>query len=395
MGLGTAKLHVLGRDQQFYVSPEAAANPGQFLKAVTADSMNVKSSSFVPNVPRKDRTDAYMATRDILERITQKSEHTWSVEAPYVPSGTKNTAPDCGELIKAAMGTETVNANDVTYSLASVQTIPTVSLIRHMADRYQEALAGCWVEEMTLIFAGGEEPIIKFSGGAMDYALTGKSLLVTSLSGGEASFDVTAGEGVLFHDPQSASVYAQGVIQVGTSTDHVVSDRSTDTLTITDTIVGAQSPGVVVAPYAPTHTDAGSPIAGITGSLTWDSLAMVVSSFEITVKNNIKALADHAFVPHTDDVIPGFREITGKFTMRVREDFIAKIAARQDRSTTKALAVVAGGAAQSGTRIEISCGYCEIEYTETSIPEAEEATIDFAFKALGSSGNDGMTLKHT
>lgn len=395
MGLGTAKLHVLGRNQQFYVSPEASANPGQFLKPVTGDSMNVKTTSMVPNVPRKDRTDAYMATRDITERITQKSEHTWSVEAPYVPSGTKNTAPDCGELLKAGIGAETVNANDVTYSTNSSQAIPTVSLIRHFQDILQEAMAGCWVDEVTATFAGGQEPMIKFSGGAMDYAATGDSLLVTSLSGGESSFDVTAGEGVAFHDPQSAAVYARSVIQVGTSTDHVVSDRSTDTLTITDTISGAQAPGVTVAPYAPTHTDAGSPIAGITGSLTWDSLAFALSNFEITVKNNIKALADHAFVPHTDDIIPGFREITGKFSIRLRQDFIIKLLARQDRSTTAAIAVVAGGAAQSGTRVEIDCGYCEIDFTEISVPETEEATVDFTFKALGSSGNDAFTWKHT
>jgi hypothetical protein len=466
MGLGTAKAHILGREQQFFVSPEDT--PGQFAEAATADSMNIKTTSMTPNVPRKDRSDAYMPTRDITERITGKSEHSWSLEAYYVPSGTKNVAPDCGELLRGVMGTEGVNANDVTYSLASTQSFPTFTLHRFFQDLFMEALVGCWVEELTATFAGGAEPVIKASGGAMDYAATGYSLTTDSpLAAAATTVNVTAGEGSSFHDPQSTSIYAWSVIDVGsdspteaitafadagdsthvvvtsaahglqngmvvtiagttnyngtfrissvatntfeivdtwvaddatgtwTTAGHIVTDRTTDALTVAPPIETQQTVGANVIPEVPTHTDAGSPIAGITGSLVWDSVTMALTAFEITIKNNVKALTDHAFVPHTDDIIPGFREITGKFTAKLRQDFIKKLLERQDRSTTGALAVVAGGAAQSGTRVEIDCGYCEMEYSEVAVPEAEEATVDFTFKALGSSGNDAMTWKHT
>lgn len=392
MGLGTSKSHILGRDQKFFATIETT--PGQWIKAATASSMKVLTSSFSPKLNRKDRLDAYRSHRDVTERITGKDEYSWSLEAFYVPSGTKNTPPDCGDLIKCCMGAETVNANDVTYSLTTTQAITTLSLYRHFASLLAEGLSGAWVEEMTLSFAGGSEPKIKFSGGAMDYAASGYTVTNGALGGSETAVPVAAGGGVNFHNPASTSIYAYSQIAVGSSTDHSVTATATDTLTVTPAIVGAQNSGVAVVPYAPTYTVAGSPIAGISGSLTWDSLVIPVTNFELTLKNGFKPCNDHAFVPHTDEVIVGQREITGKFSARLRQDQIIKLLARE-KFAAKALAVTAGGIAQTGTRIELALGYCELEYGDISVPEAEEATVDFTFKALASSGNDCMTLKHT
>jgi hypothetical protein len=45
--------------------------------------------------------------------------------------------------------------------------------------------------------------------------------------------------------------------------------------------------------------------------------------------------------------------------------------------------------------VEIDASYCELNYGEVSIPEAEEASVDFTFKLLESSGNDEFTFNHT
>jgi len=393
MGAATGKAHILGREQQFFANPETT--PGQYSAPATGDSINVLTSTFTPNVKRNSRVSSYSAHRDITERTTSKSEHSWSVEGEYTPSGTKDVPPAFGDLIQAALGVEAIGADEVTYSTNSVQTITTLTIIRQYQSLWQEAMAGAWVDELTMKFASGVEPLISLSGGAMDYASTGYSTTDGALSGGESALAVAAGDGVSFHDPQSAAVYARSLITVGSSAGHEVTARTVDALTIGSAIVGAQSSGVSVVPYTPTHTDVGSPIAGITGGLSWDSLAFALTAFEFTVKNNHKAAADHCFVPHTDDVIAGARRtITGKFSVKMRQDFINKFLARQDFAT-KALSVWTGGAAESGTRLEVDLGYCELDYTPANIPAEEEGTLDFSFQGLGSAGNDAIELVST
>jgi hypothetical protein len=353
--------------------------------------MNVLTTTFSPSVPRKDRTDAYMASRSILERITQKSEHNWSLEAYLVPSGTATTPPDCGDLLTNALGTETIGGSDVTYSLASTQALTLASIVRHWDGIFMEAMAGAWVDEVTLTFAGGDEPKISASGGAMDYAATGYTTTNGALSGGESSF--TATNGAVFHNPASTSIYAQSVITVCSSTDHVVTSVSGTTVNVTPNIVGAQGNGSDVVPYAPTHTDAGSPVAGISGSVTLGgAVSLVVTGATVTIRNNIKRLADHALTPHTDDIVPMFREVMITLSCRLRQDFIASLLQREQFSTAS-IQIIAGDTAGSRWQIDAPAG--ELDYSDISVPEAEEATVDFPIRCLGSSGNDEITIKHT
>jgi hypothetical protein len=537
MGLGTSRAHVLGREQQSFAVIENTN--AQFTEPKTVDSLGLRLL-FTPNVPRKNYISAYMASRDTVERITQKSEHSWTAEGHYIPSGTKNVPPDCGDMIATAMGLETIGTNDVSYTCTSVQALDTMSLIGFGQDILMQAMAGCFIDEMTISCAGGDEPRIKFSGSGADYAATGYTTATGVNAIGATTLNVASNGGVNFHNPSSSTVFARSAIGVDvsasgavtavadagggdvtmtsaahglsvgdviTTTDflavgaynlaaaavtavpsvntfnvtvahggtdtgnfttmetgaitayadygdsiHVtvtsnghgltngqsvtitgttnyngtfnvegsatntfriidtwvaddgtgtwransynVTARSSDALTIAPGLAKAYSASEDVVPVAPTYTVTGSPIAGITGNLSWSSVDFDVTTFEITLKNNHKATADHAFLPHMNDVIPGIREITGKFTARLRQDFIRLLLARQDYGAT-VLSVWMGGAAQSGTRLAITASYCELEYSPINMPEAEEAMVDFTFVCLGSSGNDALTVMHT
>ena len=405
MGLVATQAHVLGRDQKFYVSAESTM--GTFVKPTTAHSCNVLTSSFVPNTNRKDRLDALMASRDVTERITGKNEYSWNVEMSWVPPGS-DVEPDFGDMVKAAMGTVTDGVDEFTYSLNSNQTLTTLSLTRHHAEIFQEALCGAWVEEMKLTFAGGEEPKVSFSGGAMTYAATGAGTLNGAMAGSATTMIVQTDEKNMYATNASAAgvagAGARSVVQIDDGSDpstdiEVTVDSAAPSFTVTAIDANGADDAAAVTPYVPTHTDAGSPISGISGTYTIDDVSdatfdLVVTGFELTLKNNLKPFDDEAFTANVRDLVPNMRDISGSISFRVRQDHIEHILNRYELDT-RAIALAVGGAATSHTRLEVSIPTAEILWAEVAIPQTEEATISLPFKALGSSGDDAFTLKST
>lgn len=417
MGLQASQAHVLGEQQKLFAMVETT--PGTFLKPTGTPTAaasagierhpNCITTTMVPNIARKDRTDAYMASRDVLERITGKSEHSWSYEGYYVPSGTKNRSPDVGPFLVASGMTETVNANDVTFSQHSNQTISTLSLTRHFQEIWQEAMAGCVVDTWSLEFAGGAEPMFKASGRAMSYAATGTGTTNGAIAPAATTLVLTAA-GTNALDCQ-ASPYgtnpptagnpatgARSVIKIndGSSPDsdiEVIVCSSAPSFTTTAMTNGSDS-GAAVTPYVPTHTNLGSPISGTAGTFTWDSFAIRPTAVAINYNNTMIYNDDEAFQPGMSDAIPTIREITGSMTFRVRQDHAIYILDRK-QFAVRALSLTVGGADQSGTRLVVSMPYCEGEYNEVGAPQNGEATINYTFKALGSSGNDAITLTHS
>jgi len=419
MGLQTNQAHINGHEQKLFVMVETT--PGTFLKpsaTVTAAGSvgivrhpNCHTTSMVPNVERKDRLDAYMATRDPVERITGKSEHSFSVEMYYCPSGTKDRSPDAFPFIVASGFTETVNANDVTMTQHSNQTVSALSITRHFQELLQEAMAGCVVDTWSLEFAGGEEPMFKASGRAMTYAATGKGSLDAATADPWTTMLLQPDENNLMGTSADASggagLGARSIIQINDgsapATDVEVTVTSAATaavpsFTITTTTTN-QDDDAVVTPYVPTHGNLGSPIAGTSGTLSLDdsgdnATTIRPTAVAINYTNTMTYNDDEAFQPGMTDAIPTIREVNGSITFRVRQDHIEHILNRQEHAT-RALTLTVGGAAESGTRLVISLPYCEMEYNEISAPQNGEATVSATFKAIGSSGNDVISLVHT
>lgn len=398
MGLQTSQAHILGRDQKFFVVKEAT--PGVFVKATTGAAANCLTTSMVPNLKRKDRIDALMASRDVLDRITDKTEHSWSYDGYWCPSGTKDTAPDIGDMVLAAMGVETVGANSVAYTLNSSQALTTLSMTRHFDEIFQESLAGCVVDSMRMVFAGGEEPKVSFSGRAMTYASTGRSTLSAAMVASSTMVVQTADANAFITTDSvvgGSGDGARSVVQIddGSSpqTDaEVIVATSAPSFTISAS--GSHDDAAVVTPWVPAHSGNGSPIAGISGTFTWDSFAAKITGLDFELKNGIKYDDDQAFTGGMTDAIPNMREITGTMTFRVRQDHVVHILNR-NAITARALSLVVGGADQSGTRLAVSMPYCELEFNEVQVPQTEEATISATFRALGSSGNDALVLTHS
>lgn len=401
MGVQANQAHVKGTKGKYFIAVEPT--PGTFVKAVTGASFNAHMFSMVPNIDRKLRIDAYMASRDVVEQITGKSENSWSANGWWMPSGVKNTAPDCAPFLIGAGFTETVNANDVSYAMHSNQALTLLSGTRHYQSILQESMAGMWVDEYKLMFAGGDEPKWSASGGGMTYALTVPTTLNGAMAGDKA-LDVDDAYSMETHASATgvAGGGAHSVVKIhnddNTGAGHDVdTDDRAGGFTTADNATGDD--GEAVVPFVPTHTDAGSPISGVSGTLAYDdsveaSVNMVFTAFELTIKNTLKVFNDEAMQQHTRDLIPLVREITGQVTFRVRQDFLRYISNRRSYGATSITATV-GGAAQSGTRLVVTVPYAEPLWSGIDVPEQEEATIVMPFKALGSSGNDAATVMHT
>jgi len=396
--MGVSQLHALGRNRKFYVNEETTYIDSEnvatdFVKPAGTDAAVVLNASFTPAQERKVRDDA-RASRSALEQITGKKSATWSVESYVLPNGSAGTAPDLGPLFKGAMGTETVSGGTrVTYSLNTNQDLGSFTLTQFFNETFMETLTGCYVNSMTISVAGGEEPKVTFEGESSGlYIPTTTSPSAAQLTAGEStatvdgsgtgtSFDVHAGEGENFK-PGS-------VISVGSDTDLVVESVSNDTITVDSSITFTDDDEV--KPFAPTETVAGSPIAGILGSLTLAGNSLPITSFEVTVANNNKGIADEAFVAGTSDYVPGFRDVTGSLSIRCRRDLAIEIGKRLDFGT-QAIVVTCGDTA--GKKLIVEIDDAEFEVAAVDTPQSDEVVVPMTFRALATSaGEDEIVIK--
>lgn len=375
--MGVNLTHALGRKQKVFAKEESAA--GTFVKPAATDALKAIKVSMPFSQERKDRMDS-RTTRSVLERISGKKSATWSIEKYIIPSGTAGTPPDDHVLWKAGVGGDTGYTNTGStsdeYALASSQTLETLSIVRHLNDIVMESVKGAVVEEIKVVANGGDEPKVNFSGFAMGHVHTG----YTTLDG-----DMVSSDQMTVDD--HANIEIDSVVKIDSDDNsgagYKVTAGTTSPYTLETTL--SASDGVAVTPFTPSETTAGSPINGITGSTVIDTVTFPILAFELTLKNNIKAVEDEAQQAIANDFIPGFREVTGKISVRARRDFIIELGKRKSFSTRDVRVTLGAG---SGTRLQIDVDYAEFEFEDFEVPESEEAIISLPFKALGSSGDD-------
>ena len=404
--MGVSQIHALGRNRKFFVNEETTYIDSeniatQGIKPIGTDAATVLNASFTPAQERKVRDDA-RSSRSALEQITGKKSASWTVESYVLPSGSQGVAPNLGPLFKGVMGTETVTSSTrVTYSLNTNQDLGSFTLTQFFNDTFMETLTGCYVNSMTISVAGGEEPKVTFDGESSglyipttsspntSQANAGETFATVDGGGTSATFNVHTGEGKNFR-PGS-------VISIGADRNKIVRSVSGDAITVDSSFNFADDDDV--KPCAPDSTDtpafttAGSPIAGILGSLVLAGASdpLPITSFEVTVANNNKAISDEAFVAGTSDYVPGFRDVTGSLSIRCRRDLAIEIGRRLDFGTQSIL-VTCGDTAGKKLIIEIDDAEFEVAAVET--PQSDEVVIPMSFRALATSdGEDEIVIK--
>ena len=382
--------YALGRQLQFFCKKETVMGGNFGLAAqeyfVADDAAKVTASDMNFAVERLDRMDS-STTRSTVERVTGKQEVTWSCESYILPAG-GSTAPDIDPLLEGAFGGGFGATTAKTYQLTDgTDEIPSIHLARGAAGVFREDVFGAWVEEFSLSVSGGDIPKMSFSGGAMNYALTGTSK-ADGTGSSSTALTVDSGDGVNFMIGSPLNV---------NSTDRVVTSGNTDALTLG--VAADWSDEDVIVPVFPatgTSNFNGPPTAATAGSITIDGTTYPVMSFDVTLANGIKALGDQAFVAGANDYIPMVRSVTGNVTIRLRKDHLKAFSRRNKfvsgLKTYPATPIVVTLGDATGYKQVISIPYAELDFGNVTIPEVEEAVLNLPFKGLGSSGKDELTF---
>ena len=405
--MGQAKLHALGRNLKYFVTPETtlgtyaplvAPGPGS-----TTNGLRVLSSSMEYAQERVDRADARGDSRSLTDRITRRVNCTYSVESYLLPSGNPGQYPDADLLFRAVMGSGSsgagkvvgsVTADGCKYTLTATQAMPSVCLTRETGGVVQQRMRGCYVGEMTITGSGSDEPKVSFSGTGISMTNVGRTLTTNTAT--DTTVPLTPSTGLQLGDP-SASYPIQ--VDIGSSTNLTVNtvDVTTPLLPSAE-LDSSQSwtTGDVVKPYSPALLDNGVPINGVSGSVTIGGLpasysSMPITAFDITVNNNTKALNDEAFTNLMTDFIPGFRAVTGNITVRANQEQILELNKRRDFGT-RSVEMILGDSTDAGNYAVIYMDTCEFGFGALELPEAEEATFTLPFTALSTGGEDEIVL---
>ena len=394
--MGQAKLHALGRNLKYFVTPESTLGTYVALGAPgssTTEGMRVLSSSMEYAQERVDRADARGDTRSLTDRITRRVNCTYSVESYLLPSGTAGDVPDADLLFTAVMGAGTsgagqevgsVTATGVRYSLTATQAMPSVCLTRETSGVVQQRMRGCYVGEMTITGSGSDEPKVSFSGTGISMTNVGRTLTTNTAT--DTTVPLTPSTGLQLGDP-SASFPIQ--VDIGSNSNLVINTVDvTNPLLPSAELAGSESwtTGEIVKPYSPALADAGVPINGVSGSVTIGGLpasyaSMPITAFDVTVNNNTKALNDEAFTNLMTDFIPGFRAVTGNVTVRANQEQILELNKRRDFGVRE-VEMILGDSTSAGNYAVIYMKACEFGFGALEIPEAEEATFTLPFTAL-------------
>jgi len=379
--MGQNLKHQLFYERSFFAKAETTF--GTQVKPVTGDAMKVLSAMIKYSKEIKDRVDN-SGSRDIIETIEGSITNEWEAEMYLLPNGSAGTAPDCGPFLTAGLGVETVTpATSVVYSTTDTQAVQgSLSIYDLFSDIQMNSLFGAYVNEIAISASGRDEPKIKFSGMGKTYAHSGYATCNGAVSG--TSVAVQSGEGLNFD--------AGSLIKIGSDdnsgTGHKVTEVSGDTLTIADSATASDDDPII--PWLPAETTAGSPIAGIDGSLTIDSTELPIMSFDVTINNNWKPVDDEVGEQTITDIIEGKRTIEGSVKFRARRDMGLEIGKYQ-AITSRDFVVLFGST--SGSKVQIDMDYVKFITLDKEVSEGDSALYTGTFKAFGSSGNDAFSIK--
>jgi len=395
--------YALGRELRFFAKKETAlgGNFGTSSQEVlvggsSGNAAKVTASDINYSIERVNREDS-IASRSMLERVTGKEEITWSAESYILPRG-GTTVPDIDPLLEAAFGiafgTGTARTYELSEGSAGTTGLPSLHIARLCPAVFREDIFGAWVNEWGLSVSGGDIPKMTFSGGAMHYAMTGSGTTGTGASS-TATLPTTSGGAVNFMKGSTIAI-------TDVAGEHIVTSVTTDSLTLAATTTFGSAKAILPGNY--TEGTGGSPVGGTAGEITIGGTAFDVLSFDVSMSNGIKAVTDEAFNAGATDYFPMQRSVTGTVTIRAKQTDIKAFAARTTavagvltHPTTAINVTIGSTTATAGAvgalKVKVLMPTCELDFSNISVPAAEEAVLNIPFTALGSSGGDEISFK--
>jgi hypothetical protein len=376
----------LGADEFLYASVETTF--GVWKRPVANDGVRVKEITFGRTQERVTRDDK-LGTRSHTERITRKKAVEWSTRMYVVPSGldpaVSTIPPDARDLLKALLGSETINLGvNTRYDLIRNQN---VSLTLHrICDHFSESLTGCVPNNCTFRISGTDEPELEFSGFGKDWVITGTGVCPAGALIGAFTAVITDAEDradinsvVCFYNPVAGTLLTNGGIGYHISAVAPL----TDTIT-TDEPGGweaALEAGAEMRPWFPTPSTQGSPCNSITGGLTVDAVPFMVTEGSIEYSNNMEARNDiYGYDSAIGFSVSGRRDVNGSFTSYLEKDYAPRVKNYNRFSALHDVVITMGTVA--GSICEIHMPTFEFDNVPFTVPDQAEATVAFTGRAL-------------
>jgi hypothetical protein len=385
--MGIENQHVRQHERSFFAMAQTTLDT--MVRAASAGAVKILAFSAEYDQARAERKHN-RTTRGRRGAVSGQRTISWSLEKELIPSGAAGTAPDDQEFWQSAFGTETINGGvSAVYSLSTTQAMQLLSIHDYHPAGVMQSLIGAWVDTLKIAGSGADPLKVSMTGGARRLVQTGR----TTVDG-----IVTTSATVVVDDEYQ--IEPDSIVQVGantnTSTGYRVISNTAGTLVLEATLSVADAADVV--PFAPAETTAGTPLAGIDGSLTVLGAACPVTAWEVEINNSMIPHDGEYGAVHVSDVSPGWRQVSGTFTFRLRRDLIGILSTRKNSDfAAQAVTIVCGGTA--GRTLTISMpqvelgGVLKIDHADDGGP----STVTMAFVADEStdSANDAVTATWT
>lgn len=368
-----------GSDLVGFFKPESTY--GVAIKPAAGDAFRATSITMGAPVGREFPGDRRNTRSRIEQTITRTPVQPWSASGILRPSGTLGTAPDIGDMLTHAMGTETVaGGTSVTYSLLKDPTALSGAIYRSTTD-LTEGVYGAVVQNLSFNWSGDSYVTWTMSGVGKEYIQTGNTL---------ANGTGSSATALIVDDADFFSPYS--VISLASSDDIQVTavNYSTNTLTIASS---SWSDNAVIKPYVPTGTYAGNPLFGTKGSLSLDNGSSTVTHLggSISINTGIDLLnTEYGGSSATDVTVPAYREVTGSIDFLVRKDEVYLFNEFR-RGVAQDVLISIGSTATE--RMKINCNVSQFQPSQRDSPDADMIRYTANLTALASSsGEDEITL---
>ncbi len=332
-----------------------------------------------------------VGTASAQAMIAGMSGGKWSAVSEIKPNAV-GVAPDSGELIRAALGTETISGGvSVTYSLND-SAPNSLQLDKYVGAGLCQIANGAWVEQMDIEIQGNAPPKMSLSGGFATYGwVHGAEVNTNALITATTVYYKTAHKGNLGVNGRVkfGTEDAAGAGYLITAVDDTASPPS---ITISPQLAAGISADAVIAPLVPTLTLSGTLLGGVSAGLTVDGSSVNFISGKIQIKTGLHGRNKEATASKSAGVLRGDREITGELQVYYIDKESGPLIGRAWAGTTRAL-VLRIGANTAAQRMTINIPKAFLEVVPIDVPDREEATATIKFRALqNAAAADELTL---
>jgi hypothetical protein len=372
-----------GDDLHGFVQLESSY--GSVTKPVAGDAFRARQIVVEPvGYERTDPGDR-KGTYSVLERVEGRHSGKWSATVLLRPSGSLGVAPDFGDLLTLLMGTETVTGStSVVYTQLKDRTAKHATIWRVLTDTHQ-FVRGAICNQCKISWGGTDYVVLEFSGPAKEYGWSSEDTLAAIV---QNSTNITLTDADFFAAYATVQVDADDNSSAGYQIESI---NYTTEVAVLESPVTANT-GVTIASFLPTPSYTGDPLWGSKGSVSLDggSNAFDTLGGNLTITSGLD-LDNRQFgtdTPH-DVIMAGKWGITGDITFAVGKSEFDELS-HAIRQVQKDLRVTFGDT--SGKIMQIDADQIELDPSGLNVPDSSIVEVTVPITALGSSGEDNLSM---